>query len=266
MILWVNLLKRLSDFFNEMATNSGINDPSNYSGENDWNNYYKNSSNKKPIKNKFGSDHLKLYLVRNSNWYLTYEDDTYAGYIQLEHIKDKIYKINQSNSNLKRGFYNVMFMTILSTDIVTEIISDDSLSEQAINSYARITVNGYLNVQVYDYTNNLYYPFSKELLLSNKFYRVSVTEKQKNTISEHFTEYYRRINKTEILENGFVVKLGLTTAYENKQSVINNYLFCEDYNLSDEDYRDLIRKVYSNNEDKTQQVINEYNNLINGIV
>jgi hypothetical protein len=157
-------------------------------------------------------------------------------------------------------------MTILSTDRVVEILSDDSLSEQAINSYARITVNGYLNVQVYDSVNNLYYPFSKELLLSNKAYRVSVTEKQKNTIGEHFEEYYRRINKTETLENGFIMKLGLTDAYENKRGVINNYLFCEDYNLSDEDYRNLIRKVYSTNEDKIQQFINEYNSLINGVV
>jgi hypothetical protein len=60
--------------------------------------------------------------------------------------------------------------------------------------------------------------------------------------------------------------LGLTDAYENKRGVINNYLFCEDYNLSDEDYRNLIRKVYSTNEDKIQQFINEYNNLINGVV
>ena len=225
-------MKSFKEFLNntqilqEMGIISGDNDYNNYSKEYDWNKFYKGKEVPILLLKDIGSNHLRLYLVGNSHFYLADGNNNYKGQLELV-INNHIGTIQSSNSVLERGFYNIMFTSIFATGLVKEILSDINLSTQAIKSYDKLYINGYLDIQVYNTKNNTYYPFSIDTFKSNTYNVISIREKQYNSIKEHFEEYYKRINSIEVLESGNIVNFSFRTEFLKNSTSLDNYLFCE---------------------------------------
>ncbi|MDD2505593.1 MAG: hypothetical protein PHF21_04945, partial [Bacilli bacterium] len=220
----IGITKRMLgiDNISEMAHISGKLMANSYSREPEWNMYYKGKH--KPILERIGSSHYKLYKIM-SNYFLTTEDDNYLGYIELENKNGK-HLISSSSTLLERGFYNIMFTCILSLNI-NEILSDTNLSTNAVNAYNRLFVNDYLLIRIYDPIDNKYLPFSKEILASHGSYRVSVMEKEKGSIKEHLEEYYNRIDKFD--DEAKTIWSSYNKMYSIYHNCIDNYLFCENF-------------------------------------
>lgn len=237
-------MKNFNEYLDEMAVSSGINDYSNHSREATWNLYYKDHNFKQLLKDLGGEDHLRFYIVGKSSYYLTDDKDEYKGNIETRLYKNDVIIIKSSNSKLKRGFYNIMFSCLFAIGF-KEILSDTDLSEQAISSYEKLNINGRLQITIYDSENDVYLPFSKKVLLSNEKYRISVKEKNKGSIKEHFNEYYNRISLTEIY-NGQEYPSNYKLMFINREKGLNNYLFGEDYTITEEEYQKL-KESYEKN-------------------
>lgn len=212
----------------EMGVLSGTNDYNSYSKEFDWDNFYKGTDKPNLLLKDIGSNHLRLYLVGKSHFYLTNEDNEYKGQIELV-ITNGIGTIKSSNSKIDRGFYNIVFTSIFATGLVKEILSDTSLSIQAVKSYEKLCVNGYLTIQIYNPSNKIYYPFSIDKFKDNIYNVVSIKEKQELSIKEHFNEYYKRINSVELLESGDIVNFSFRSEFIKYSKALDNYLFCESF-------------------------------------
>lgn len=185
------------------------------------NTHYKNTS--KPILEKIGANHYKLYK-EGATFFLTDEKDNYLGNIELEKV-NKYHQIRASHSKLPRGFYNIMFTSILSTEKSTgikEIISDFGVSPSAISSYEKLTVNGLLNIRILSHGN--YLPFSKEEFLKDKNNVVSVTSK--TNLKEHFEDFHKRITMID-KETG--LPLAYNRMYNSYDPNCDNFLFCENF-------------------------------------
>jgi hypothetical protein len=232
--------KTLSNFFNEMASSSGVNDFNNRSREATWNLYYKNGDKELIFKDLGGEDHLRFYKVGKSTFYLTDDTDEYKGVIEVEYISNTVVKIEASGSKLQRGFYNIMFSCLFAYGI-KEILSGNDLSGQAINSYIQLLNNGRLSINIFNTITKEYFTFSKELLLSNERLVISVKEKLNDSIKEHFEEYYKKIYKIDTI-NEKIYPSSFKFSFDNREKGLNNYLFGEDYTISEEQYNELANK------------------------
>jgi hypothetical protein len=222
-------MKTFEKFIREMALERGVHHQNAYSRKFEWDRDKEEYKNKGLLfleRKDIGSQHLRLYRLGTSQFFLTDEQDEYKGHIEAT-LNNGIAKIGNSNSNIRRGFYNIIFTTMLSLDDISEIRSDHLLSTNAINSYEKLLVNSSLALQVYNPINFKYYPFSREELL--KLPKNVVSIKEKHSLSEHFGEYYSRIYSSETI-NGVEIPTGYSTEFKNYGSGIDNFLFCEYYN------------------------------------
>jgi hypothetical protein len=127
-----------------------------------------------------------------------------------------------------------MFSSIFATGLLNEILSDRSLSSQAINSYGKLSVNSNLSIMIYNQNNNKYIPFSVDNYLKDISNVVSV--KELHNIKEHFEDYYSRINSVEIFEANIppssynnIINSGHRIEFLNYGSGLDNFLFCENF-------------------------------------
>jgi hypothetical protein len=197
----------------EMAYENGIaSDDTSNSRKYDWNKFYKNTNKVKLIQDNLSSNHYKLYQVQGT-FYLADKDDEYISSIGAS-MEKNIATINSSFTYSKGGFYNLMFTTILAKTNIKEILSDNSLSRKAAESYSNISKNNLLLVQIKN--GNIYLPMDVDILFLNNTYRVSVKAKQDNLdeIFEHF--YNIRI------QDEFLGKLFL-----EGNKTLDHHLFCE---------------------------------------
>jgi hypothetical protein len=216
-----------NEFINlgEMARETGETSLNTNSKEREWNKFYKNTEFKKLILKDIGANHLKLYRVANINFYLTDENDEYKGQIELD-INNKVGIISNSHSSLERGFYNIMFTSLLGSGLVTQIISDEELTTNAINSYEKLNRNGSLVIQVYT-PDKKYLEFTRENLKQNVLNRISVTERELGEASRVFEDYYSRIYKLK--DPDVLHESGYRSSYLKYCSSLDNFLFCENY-------------------------------------
>lgn len=109
--------------------------------------------------------------------------------MSFEKIEDNIGYINSSNSNGNiKGFYNIIFTTILGNTSIKEIISDNNMLVNALNSYDKLnSLNNNLNIKVIQ--NKEYFEFSVDKIKEINA-RVSI---KGNNLNEIFTEHYRKI-------------------------------------------------------------------------
>ncbi len=217
-------MKTFSNFIDEMAVNTGIVDKSYLSFKHEWDKNYRNlpEGNIKTLLLKdIGSEHCKIYRVGSTNHVLVSQSNEYLGYIELHKLYNT-YRVGGSNSVLTRGFYNVMFTSLLSLGGYDEFISDTQLSNQAIVSYEKLAINGALSLKIID-SSGEYYTFSKDTLLSNPTNRISISSKNgkhKKYIQEVFEDYYIKISdNTSSLHRAFI----------NREDGLNNHLFCENF-------------------------------------
>jgi hypothetical protein len=142
-----------------------------YSYEGKWN-YLKskNYKNTKLLSDKL-PDHMKLYLY-DDIYFLISEREEYLGYIELR-TDGEIPRIVYTDSKLSGGFYLIMFTYIFKLTHITEILSDVSLSENAIKSYTKLSKNKSFEIRVYT-KNKEYLPFSLRNLKSDELNRVSI--------------------------------------------------------------------------------------------
>lgn len=214
-----------------MADETGVNG-STFDRTSEWGDFIKNSTFTKLIYDNLGTNRYKVYRYGSELYYLTDENNNYLGHIELENNR-----INSSFSKLKGGFYNIMFTIILTQ--IQYIISDKSLSTQAIRSYEKLNQLPAKKYKMYVISNNNISntkPFSKEELLSNSSNRVMITEKSQNYMLESIKDYYTRINKYDKL-SGY--PLSLTKYYNEKNEICDLYLFNEYISLMNEGYLDL---------------------------
>jgi hypothetical protein len=216
-------MKLFRQFIIEMATVSAIYPKGSRSKKYDWDKFDKNGELTRLLLRDIGSLHYKLYRTGNSSFYLTDKDDEYLG--QLEGTTSNgALSISNSSTNLEKGFYNIMFTSILGTEAFSEIRSDNDLSINAINSYGRLSINGRLLIQVYNPDTKEYLPFSKDNLLAKSSNIVSVKEKEIGTIHEHFIEYYKRIHRIDMGSPSILNK-----EFNTNNPFVDNYLFCENF-------------------------------------
>ncbi len=215
-------MKSFIELLKEMAVVSATYPKGSKSKEYDWDNYDRESEFTRLLLRDIGSLHYKLYRTGNKSFYLTTKEDEYLG--QLEgNITNNTLNISNSSTKLDRGFYNIIFTSILASEICINILSDSNLSTNAIDSYSRLNVNGRLLVEVYNPVSKEYFEFSKELLLKNHNV-VSVREKNIGSIHEHFMDYYSRIHDIDCGRPTM-----LNTEFNNNHPFVDNFLFCENY-------------------------------------
>lgn len=160
-------MKTFREFINEMARETGINTHS--FDRSEALQFY--IDNPKYIFKKYENIGSKKYIVIQTGDYsflLTNPDDEYLGNIDLSDPDNNGYaSINGSESKIDGGFYNLMFRVILQDKEINAILSDSSLSTQAIKSYEKINKEGIFKIFVYDKTTKEIMKFSKEELLKN---------------------------------------------------------------------------------------------------
>lgn len=175
------------------------------------------------LKDNYSSMHYKIFKY-GAIYYLSTDENNYLGYLELEEVSNNICKINASHSKLKGGFYNLFFTFILSFTKYKEILSDISLSDQAITSYSNLNNKSHLNIRVKSF--NSYFPFSKEKLTSDVKNRVSITE------AVDLLEYYYDVNAN-------IANIRLFTS---KNPAYDEKLFCEpigSYNCSEQHLEEI---------------------------
>lgn len=200
----------------EMADETGILPPQAHSKQSEWVKFYKDTDSKKLLLKDIGSQHLRLYRIGNINFFLTDEGDNYKGQIELS-INHGVGTVSSSHSSLDRGFYNIIFTSLLATGLVSQILSDKDLSTNAISSYEKLSRNSRLVVRVFNPRTSEYLEFNKDNITANSYNRISITEKEPGNIVEHFNEYYSRVQTIYREE------------FNNYNSSMDNYLFCENY-------------------------------------
>lgn len=195
----------------EMAYNNGI--TSDLSREYEWNNI-KNTEFVLLINDKISSQHHKLFQYGDSTFYLTTEENEYLGYIEMQYNNAvDAYAITHSSTKLQRGFYNIMFTSILKLTDIKRILSDESLSVLAISSYTKLSTLPHIKMKIYDPYVGKYKEFSKEALLEKPKNRVLIYEGM--TDVNPFLIYPRNDSDRKL--------------YETKNSVWDNYFFCENF-------------------------------------
>ena len=163
----------------------------------------------------------KLKVTKdNKNYFLSTENNEYLGHI--EYIKKgDVISIVSSHSELKGGFYSIMFTSILSD--VREILSDISLSSEALKSYN--TLNSEVsNFELAVKIGTSFKPYSREVLLSSRTTKISI--KYKHNLSEIFDEYYSRISDKEYTYG---------KAYDDKPELLEYYLYHAGWDLDKEE-------------------------------
>jgi len=208
-------MKTYKNFIEEMAVETGINGSK--SRKYDWDNFYKDKIKELDlIKDKLGSNRFKVYKAFNV-YFLIDEKNDYKGHIELSSDKPKIYHITDSNSDIKSGFYSLMFSVLLSTKGIDEILSDNKLSTQAIKSYLKL--NNRFSKQAFNVRvkiDNTYIEASKEHILNNRTV-FSITERYEGTIKETFKDFDERFNN----------KSSWYHWYENNDKDLDMVLFME---------------------------------------
>lgn len=139
----------------------------------------------KLVDSNLGSIRYKIYKItgETTTYYLSSENDEYLGSIEI-----KKNRIKTSHSKIKRGFYHIMFVSILS-DGIDEIFSDHNLSTQVIKTYDSLDNNDSFCVRVFD---GKYHKFSREKILENPRSVVSVMAKIRGTCLVE--DYYEKIS------------------------------------------------------------------------
>jgi len=176
--------------FNEMASDTGTAPKDIFSLKNKL-----NISNLTLVIKKLPN---KMSIYKDSNKYFLIQNKEYKGHIEFIKMGGTI-EISASHSEIKKGFYSIMFTSILSETNITEILSDTSLSTQAIKVYENLNrklSTFELGIKI----GPVYKPFDKELLLSNKHAKVSI--KAKFNFAEALDDYHRKLEFSETYRIG----------------------------------------------------------------
>jgi hypothetical protein len=209
----------------EMADITGIVDPKSYNKEQEWNKNFKDTDSAVLLLDKIGANHYKLYRVGNAFFFLTNENDKYLGQLKMK-VVDKVGTISTSNSKLPKGFYNIIFTSLLGSGIVNEIISGNQLSIQALKSYINLDKLKRFNIQVI--THNEYIPFSEDAIKDHYDYKISVKEKKGFSVQERFKSFYEKISE-EYTINGVIIPSPSKSEFLNYNSCMDNFLFGENF-------------------------------------
>jgi hypothetical protein len=173
-------MKTFKEFIDEMAVNTGNSPKGAFSKEQE---FYK-LNNLKVIKKNLPGDYT---VLKGETDYFLSKNNEYKGHIEFTK-KGDVLSINHSHSEIKKGFYELMFSVILTE--CKEILSDISLSSQALKSYSNLN----RNVSIFELAIKIgksYKPYSEEDLLSSRRAKISI--KAKHIMSEVFEDYYNKL-------------------------------------------------------------------------
>lgn len=164
-------IKSFKEFMSEMAYRNFI--PKN-STQTDlsklWNNEYVKHSDKKLISNNIDNKY-RIYRIGGA-FFLTNLQDEYEG--AISYLNDgNVLTIDETFSKISGGFYSIMFENILNHTEFKEILSSESLSDGAINSYNKLYNSNKFNIRIKDEDGN-YSTYSNKALLEDDYHRVSV--------------------------------------------------------------------------------------------
>lgn len=185
---------------------------------------YKDSKFMKLLLKDIGADHYSIYK-NGKTYFLITENNKYAGYIDGD-IKNNKFYIAKSSSNIKNGFYQMMFFGLFVGLKVDEILSDTNLSDNAIKSYEKLNNVGESSpYTIKVVTENGYEPFNRELLLKHPNYKISVRDRRGNLVEKHNTFVHRVYQMDE--ETG--VPRAFNVLYARHDTSCNNFLFGESF-------------------------------------
>jgi len=189
------------EFMNEMAYISGKQGNDSFSLRHDWDTHFKEKS--ELLVHKLPKNY-KLYHYMGY-YFLTNKNNKYLGYIQLKEVSsqyrlENTYQIKSSNSTGEvKGFYNIMFTTILAKTNIEKIISDDNLSTNALNSYIRLDRESKLTINMFDKHAKDIQDFDKNEIKSNPSSIVLISENKE--IKNVFKIYEEKINTNLVFKN-----------------------------------------------------------------
>jgi len=214
--------KKYKDYIQEMAHETGIS--SSKSRKSEWDRFYKEKINIDKsiilIRDRLGSNKFSIYKVINV-YFLVDDKFNYQGHIELSCTKQKICSVTDSNSLLKGGFYSLMFSVLLSRKGINEILSDKTLSTQAIKSYIKISKG--FSAQIFDVKIKIgedeYIQANKDnIKIPGSVFSVRDRNKNsENSILETFNEFDKR----------FEEKTSWYNWYQNGDKDLDMVLFME---------------------------------------
>lgn len=215
---------------NEMAHISGVKSNDSHSMKHDWDSFYKNDTNTKLIVNKIPGGY-KLYN-NGSNYFLTDVNDEYKGSLVLTNVTAKhpilkqlqynnVQQISSSNQDgTVKGFYNIIFSSLLTHTDIDGIMSDNDLSTNALNSYDRLYNNSHLNLFTYVPQSQKVIEFNKNIM-NDELSAVVLVSSDKKLLKEIWDRYINKITTNISYINEYYNK------HTNKLDENNSlYLFC----------------------------------------
>ena len=171
----------------------------NLSREKEWNNEIKDSPFTKLLVKDVNANKDDIYVYGTSTFYLVDKDKQYLGHLDLNKEGSEG-KIVNSYSKIK-GFYLLMFPNILTYSEIKTILSDDSLSQGAINSYNNLhKIVGDNNIGVSTFKMSILspygeLPFSTDNLMKYSGSRVMITENAFKHLKESFESRIKAIDE-----------------------------------------------------------------------
>ena len=166
------------------------------------------------IKQDISAQRYKLYQSGSRAFdifTITSEDDEYLGHIELHDGH-----INQSHSDIKQGFYKIMFLHILMYGGYSTIYSDTNLSSHAIKAYENLKDWHMLDMKVKTAIGTVNY--SKNNLLADRFNIVQIKLAKDSDV--FVKEYYERIYRVGSCYHRMLVE---------KREALNYFLYSDDF-------------------------------------
>lgn len=228
---------------NEMASVRGTEEYSSHNKKYEWD-QLKGTQFIKLIKKNINSTHHLYSTIQEKTFFLTNDNMDYLGSLEVETVgsKYKVAKILASNSGIKSGFYLVMFTAILTFTDIDEILSGLKISQNAYNSYEKLT-GDYQALKVSVILNGEELEFNRENVIKTGA-RISVTFRKNTGFNDadrkDFLHSYSRFYENFKLNQRKVKDFGYPLDYLSNLSIGDEQRFIYSENIHYvEDWRNI---------------------------
>lgn len=214
--------------------------------------FYSTDNNTEVLFDNVSSQNYKI-LKNQSKYFLSNRNNEYLGSLTLKELSNNVYKIETADSNIKHGFYAMMFTNLLRTSYINEIQSDIKMSSSAISAWIKLK-NTPLTIQIYDVGSQSYIEATEENYLKDvRNYFVASLD----PVHEQFFQEYDNCIKNQ---EGFLYE-----KFSKKHAVVDWKLYGEFYGFLNSEVVTINQinqfKTFEVSLDSHKDIIGEFNNI-----
>jgi len=136
-------------------------------------------------------------------FFLVSHENEYKGHVTYLNKGGTIHIID-SFSDIKGGFYSIMFASILTTSL--EIISDADLTTEALKAYHNLSIK-HSPFSIAIVYKGKYIPYDHKTIEENPKYKISI--KPRHSFVDVFERYYEKLEIASLYQNALEEDTGL---------------------------------------------------------